>query len=729
MKNEDRVIGHVIGVEGVTITVELEPDVKSAARSYIDGIEMAILINAFVTFELGGGQEAIGIITKLSSRQAFEAYKHDLNLELVRPMRLAWVQLLGTINEVKNVEKTKFSPGVSELPTLDTKALIPDDKILKIILEEAPKMNRPSSHPPKDEEYDSHLRLGIASGLKAQSVNASFNDTLSRPLAILGNTGAGKSWTIAHILQTIEKSLKLNHIKQKAKVFVFDINGEYSEALNLSEPNNGKQPNKVYVNGKEFGVPVWLWNLYEINHLFRTSEQAQEPVLNRLILDAKRKKILTSQSYDINRAYDSFDNIRTRVAFIEEVCDPTSRSKKGAFFVTNYSTIKSDLEYIKSVDEKIFITFNRIYENKEINDLYNQYKLKLNEPRGEWYKSDEGIDGEDSKKVKDWCKRFKDSLINEKINFEIKNRLKIIETGDIPEYFSAYETFKDTEAFREASRAIENQRDISQHLAGLHLRIQEKLNDKRWQFIFNYEEDRFKNSWKDLEHWLKYIGLSEEPISDLPITIFNCSMLGHDVLPFFCGVVGRLLLDLRQHVIPSRRFYEPWVVVLEEAHNYIFPYRQDESRGIKVSRETFERIAKEGRKFGLSLIIASQRPSDVSGTILSQCSNFIVHRLQNPADIEHFREMVPAQSKRILDQVTILSPGEALFFGSAVHVPSKIQITCPEPPPQSDSSCPYLYWSDKNLKEKPFPLKDAIFNWLCVDKDENENNNDKEKKQ
>jgi len=728
MENEGRAIGHVIGVEGVTIRVELDPDVKSAARSYIDGIEMAILINAFVTFELGGGQEAIGVITGLSSKQTFEAYQHDLNLELVKPMRLAWVQLLGTINEVKKAGKTKFSPGVSELPTLDTKALIPDEKILKIILEEAPKMNRPSLHSTKDEEYDSHLRLGTASGLKAQSVNASFNDILSRPLAILGNTGAGKSYTIAHILQTIEKSLKLNHKKHKAKVFVFDINGEYSKALELSEPIKGKHPNKVYVNGKEFGVPICLWNLYEINHLFRTSEQTQEPVLNRLILDAKRKKLLTGKSYNINRAYDSFDYIRTRVACIEEVCDPSERKKKGAFFVTNYSTIVSDLEYIKSVDEGIFNTLSRIYKDEEIDDLYRKYKLGMNS-KGEWYKSDEGIDGENSKKVKDWCKRFNDSLIIEKNNFEVNNGLKIIETGDIPEYFSAYETFKDAEAFKEASRAIENQRDISQHLAGLHLRIQEKLNDKRWQFIFNYEEDEFKDNWKDLEHWLKYIGLSEEPISDLPMTVFDCSMLGHDVLPFFCGVVGRLLLDLRQHVIPYRRFYEPWVVVLEEAHNYIFPYRQDESRGIKVSRETFERIAKEGRKFGLSLIIASQRPSDVSGTILSQCSNFIVHRLQNPADIEHFREMVPAQSKRILDQVTILSPGEALIFGSAVHVPSKVQITCPDPPPQSDSSCPYLYWSDKNLKEKPFPLKDAISNWLGVYKDREGNSNDKEKKQ
>jgi uncharacterized protein len=729
MKNEERVIGRVIGVEGVTITVELEADVKSAARSYIDGIEMAILMNAFVTFELGGGQEAIGIITGLSSKQSFEAYKQDLNLELVKPMRIAWVQLLGTINEDKNVKKTKFSPGVSELPTLDTKALIPDKKILNIILEEAPKMNRPSSYFSQSENYDSYIELGSASGLKAQSVNASFNDILSRPLAVLGNTGAGKSYTIAHILQVIKEYLKSNNEKYKAKVFIFDINGEYSKALNLEIPKDGKEPNKVYVNGKEFGVPIWLWSLYEVNHLFRTSEQAQEPVLNRLILNAKRKKFLSLKSYNINRAYDAFDYIRMRIANIEEVCRVSNRPKQGAFFVHNYSTIISELEYIKSVNEDIFKILNEIYNYEEIKKIYEYYEKKVNEPKGEWYKNTEGIDGENSKKVEDWCREFKNRIIAKKNDFEIKNRLTIIETGDIPEFFSAYETFKDIEAFKEASRAIEDQRDISQHLAGLHLRIQEKLNDKRWQFIFNYEKKEFNNKWRNLEHWLKCIGLSEEPSSDLPITVFDCSMLGHDILPFFCGVVGRLLLDLRQHILPSERFYEPWVVVLEEAHNYIFPYRQDESRGVKVSRETFERIAKEGRKFGLSLIIASQRPSDVSGTILSQCSNFIVHRLQNPADIEHFREMIPAQSKKILDQVTILTPGEALIFGSAVHVPSKVQITCPEPPPQSDSSCPYLYWLEENLKKRPFPIKEAISHWLGTYKDENKGNSDEDEKQ
>ena len=137
---------------------------------------------------------------------------------------------------------------------------------------------------------------------------------------------------------------------------------------------------------------------------------------------------------------------------------------------------------------------------------------------------------------------------------------------------------------------------------------------------------------------------------------------------------------------PGVRFEEPWVIVLEEAHNYVRPRRQIEDRGLTISREAFERIAKEGRKFGLSLIVASQRPSEISGTVLSQCANFVMHRLQNPDDIEHFRSIVPSQSRRLLDQATVLGAGEAIVLGSAFHVPARVRINLPKAPPSSRSS-------------------------------------------
>ena len=166
---------------------------------------------------------------------------------------------------------------------------------------------------------------------------------------------------------------------------------------------------------------------------------------------------------------------------------------------------------------------------------------------------------------------------------------------------------------------------------------------------------------------------------------------------------------MREHANPGVRFEEPWVIVLEEAHNYVRPRRQIEDRGLAISREAFERIAKEGRKFGLSLIVASQRPSEISPTVLSQCANFIMHRLQNPDDIEHFRSIVPSQSRRLLDQATVLGAGEAIVLGSAFHVPARVHVNLPKARPSSRSSAPHRSWKGGDER---FELELALKNWL-----------------
>ena len=158
---------------------------------------------------------------------------------------------------------------------------------------------------------------------------------------------------------------------------------------------------------------------------------------------------------------------------------------------------------------------------------------------------------------------------------------------------------------------------------------------------------------------------------------------------------------------PDVRSKYPWLLILEEAHNYARPARTIENRSQILSRTAFERVAKEGRKFGLSLIVASQRPSEISPTIISQCANFFSHRLQNPDDIDYFRRIIPKQAQRLLDQVTVLSAGEAIVFGSALHVPSRVQIKIPSQEPWSATAAPFVDWS----KEETFPLDDVIQSW------------------
>jgi uncharacterized protein len=195
------------------------------------------------------------------------------------------------------------------------------------------------------------------------------------------------------------------------------------------------------------------------------------------------------------------------------------------------------------------------------------------------------------------------------------------------------------------------------------MRLKTRLADRRWSVFTNYDELEISST----SAWFKSLGFEA---GGCKITVLDLSMLAHEVLPFICSTVGRVLLEAREKLQAGQRYSNPWVLVLEEAHNYARPSRQGEDRGQAQSRRAFERVAKEGRKFGLSLIVASQRPSEISPTIISQCANFFSHRLQNPDDIDHFKRIIPRQAQRLLDQVTVLASGEAIVFGGSCPVES-----------------------------------------------------------
>ena len=286
-------------------------------------------------------------------------------------------------------------------------------------------------------------------------------------------------------------------------------------------------------------------------------------------------------------------------------------------------------------------------------------------------------------------------------------------TADSPIRFNSQNLLKD-ELYNTAISRYRGQERIQEYIATLRLRIHRQLSDHRWE-VFT------KNLKTDFESIINQMIEIEGP----NIVVVDCSMLAYDVLPFFCSVFGRILLELRSHASPENRTDQPFVLILEEAHNYLKPIRSDESFGLRLSRETFERIAKEGRKFGLSLIIASQRPADVSPTILSQCANFLIHRIQNPDDIDYFKKILPAASRDLLDQLPILAPGDGLLLGSAVNIPARVKIRKPDPEPISETPKPWEAWQKDAEK---FGYNNAIRSWTQEKIPDNKVEKDEEQK-
>lgn len=127
----------------------------------------------------------------------------------------------------------------------------------------------------------------------------------------------------------------------------------------------------------------------------------------------------------------------------------------------------------------------------------------------------------------------------------------------------------------------------------------------------------------------------------------------------------------------------PVNLVLEEAHRYVA--ERPAEFALDATR-IFERVAKEGRKYGLFITLASQRPSELSRTVLSQCSNYVVHRIQNPEDLQHVRRMTPFISESVLSRLPSLPKQHALIFGNSVTVPTTFRVRDADPKPKSDDA-------------------------------------------
>lgn len=596
-------IGRIVEVHGSHVRVELDPDQRSPVHASLDGTDVPARVNSYVTCSLGAGESLLGIITDLFAREVHEPSGEPLTLEFVRPRRTATVQLLGTM--ITRRHGVRFDPGITSLPTLDTPVFSAPRSVLQAVLSESPLRVPPGS---TASDGDTSIVLGDAPGVRGASVLASFNDLLSRPLAVVGSTGSGKSCTIARILQ--EAVRVPAPPLPSPRFFVLDINGEYGAALPPSEPGDDRLPNRLYINGREAALPIWLMNAAEACQWLSAAEQTQQPALVNLWALAKGAAVESDTTYaDIRSAL-------MNLTIIESTLDDPKGRKKGVACKEAWSATTAHAPWISTETET---------------EAHAQAIERILAPANpaDWDTLDRSMGADDAE--------FRGAL--SEVRSQLESRLgtvftKVEQTADKPHYFTLA-TLDNPAKIEAAAELSPGDRSMRQFLQGLQLRIQNRRNDRRWHAFYNYDELDVRSA----RDWYRQLGIGVD--SPSRACVIDCSMISHAVLPYVCGIVGRLLLELRELARPDARFVEPWVLVLEEAHNYVKPRTQEEPRGITVSRETFERIAKEGRKFGLSLIVASQRPRDVSQTILSQCANFVIHRLQNPDDIEHFRRVVP----------------------------------------------------------------------------------------
>ena len=241
------------------------------------------------------------------------------------------------------------------------------------------------------------------------------------------------------------------------------------------------------------------------------------------------------------------------------------------------------------------------------------------------------------------------------------------------------------------------------------IRLKTKMNDRRYAFMYSapVEYDTY-DSLRDLAIKLMGSGTVNDGVNS-GIKIIDFSEVPSDILPVVVGLVARLVYQIQFWSDPGKDGDErhPVVIVCDEAHLYLPSQAASAGPLERRALENFERIAKEGRKYGVGLMVVSQRPSDVSTTILSQCSNIISLRLANKTDQAVVRQLLPESLEGLMEVLPTLDVGEAVVVGDATLLPTRIKMSKPKCEPRS-ATIPFWYrWA---RKKTPVDLAAAVEN-------------------
>lgn len=226
-------------------------------------------------------------------------------------------------------------------------------------------------------------------------------------------------------------------------------------------------------------------------------------------------------------------------------------------------------------------------------------------------------------------------------------------------------------------------------------RLEAKKQDKRLGFMFQVSEDELHIDWMNKLCNCLMLGSTCND-KKAGIKIIDFSEVPSDVLPLVIGLVARIVFTVQQWTATNKR--HPICLLCDEAHLYI-PERTSQDAAAELGLKNFERIAKEGRKYGVSLTVISQRPAEVNRTVLSQCNNFIALRLSNAEDQAVIKKLLPDNLAGLTDVLPILDIGEALIVGDASLLPTRVVIGEPIIKPQSATIKFWKEWSNKNAEQ------------------------------
>lgn len=490
--------------------------------------------------------------------------------------------------------------------------------------------------------------LGESAIYKGFNIHPSINSLFSNHLAIFGNSGSGKSCGVARIVQNLFSSIY--QVQYNANIFIFDAFGEYKNAFGkLNEINSNYSykfitSNPYEESDKLLKIPVSLLTLDDMALLLQASNHAQLPIIENTI---KLAKIFSTNTDEAN---DYKNHLIAKALLAVLFSNETISSKKNEIFTIievcntkefNFDTVIPGLGYTRTFSECFEIDSNGNFGESVL--ITNYILSKIN-------------DNLDSIKAP------------ENASYSLKDFAKAMEFTLISEGF------------------LHNQ-NLHDDAVILRVRLNTIINSKLGEY--------FSSEYMPVEDYIK--SLIDNDGKKAQIININLEDVDDIYAKVFVKIFSRIIFDFAKG--SAKRASMPFHLFLEEAHRYI----QKDNDTFLLGYNIFDRIAKEGRKYGVMLDIISQRPVEISDTVIAQCNNFLIFKMTHPLDIKYIGEMLPNISQDILDKQKVLQPGTCVCFGGAFKIPMIVKMQMPNPMPYSSncdvSNCWKMEIPEGNVEE------------------------------
>lgn len=592
-------------------TIEEIIDNSVTVKLSININEQPNLVNLHVIFDDGSGRKVVAEIANVNQTRMI-------------------ANVVGEINE------NRFTPGASVKPSFKSKVRLIKTEELELLFG-------------KQETAFGQTNFGTSNVYDGYKINVSINDFFSNHFAILGNSGAGKSCTVASILQKLFTSSPTPPIH--SSLFFFDAYGEYTHAFGKLHGVNPRLGYKAYTTNivdpdcEILRIPVWLLDVDDLALLLDANSPSQLPIIEKTL---KLVPILTGTS----------DNV------IKRKNDIIARALQDILLSGNDST------KIRDQVIGVLTKFNTPTLNLESQIVQPGYTRTFKQ----CLYVDKTGKMQEMELVVEFVRGY---IIEDQVNLDPSEMNPFYTLQDLE---LAMDFALISEGILKSDKVFDNANVMSVRLHTL------ATGDSR--HYFTYPKYVTRDQYIDSLLW--------DPQTNSPVQIvnFNINYIDDRLAKVITKILSRMLFLKLSTTKP--RGSKAYHIIIEEAHRYVQHDSDIELLGYNI----FERITKEGRKYGAFLAMITQRPSELSDTCISQCANFVVLRTLHPVDLKYIKEMVPNVSSEIVLQLKNLKPGNCIAFGSAFKVPTSMYIDLPNPRPLSNNVDLENVWYEKETSNQ-----------------------------